>query len=166
VTVNILSAAHQLAWTQHPAAWLCESCAILWLVLRATRSQWARAGTIFMVAGLLSNAVVTDANAGVMPVVGMPSGLHPVSSMWEAAKPTTRLPFLADQASLGLFSIGDLMLLLGGIVVVGACLRRTFQLFALRALNQTCLVRVRSAFEDGQSPPCKTSSLLFGKKGP
>jgi hypothetical protein len=119
-----------------------------------------------MVAGLLSNAVVTDANAGVMPVVGMPSGVQPVSSMWEAAKPTTRLPFLADQASLGLFSVGDLMLLFGGIVIVGVCLRRTLSLFAVRALARTCLVRMRAAYEDGQSPPCKTSSLLFGKKGP
>jgi len=119
-----------------------------------------------MVAGLLLNAVVTDANAGIMPVVGMPSGLHPVSSMWEAAKPTTRLPFLADQASLGLFSVGDLMLLFGGIVVVGACLHRTFNLFALRALDRTRLVRIRAASNDSQSPPCKTSSLLFIKKGP
>jgi len=119
-----------------------------------------------MVAGLLSNAVVTDANAGVMPVVGMPSGLHPVSAMWEAAKPTTRLPFLADQASLGLFSIGDLMLLLGGIVIVGACLRRTFPVFALRALGRTWLVRLRAAYNGGQSPACETSSLLFSKKGP
>lgn len=119
-----------------------------------------------MVAGLLLNAVVTDANAGIMPVVGMPSGLRPVSSMWEAAKPTTRLPFLADQASLGLFSVGDLLLLFGGIVIVGACLRRTFNLFALRALDQTCLVRMRAAYDDGQSPPRKTSRLLFSKKGP
>jgi len=107
-----------------------------------------------MVAGLLSNAVVTDANAGIMPVVGMPSGLHPVSSMWEAAKPTTRLPFLADQASLGLFSVGDLMLLFGGIVIVGACLRRTLNLFALRALARTSRGGMRSAYEDTPSPPC------------
>lgn len=117
-----------------------------------------------MVAGLLLNAVVTDANAGVMPVVGMPSGLRPASSMWEAAKPTTRLPFLADQASLGLFSVGDLMLLFGGIVIVGACLRRTFQLFALRALNRPCPVEMSSAYIDAQSPGGKTSGLLFSKK--
>lgn len=162
--MNILSAAHQLAWTQHPAAWLCESCAILWLVLRAIRSRWARAGTIFMVAGLLLNAIVTDANAGIMPVVGMPSGLRPASSMWEAAKPTTRLPFLADQASLGLFSVGDLMLLFGGIVIVGACLRRPLHLFTLRALNRACPAEMSSAYIVGQSPPGKTSGLLFSKK--
>lgn len=119
-----------------------------------------------MVAGLLLNAIVTDANAGVMPVVGMPSGLHPVSSMWEAAKPTTRLPYLADQASLGLFSVGDLMLLFGGIVIVGACLRRTFHLFALRTLDRTRVVRIRAAYNDAQSPARNTSSLLFSKKGP
>ena len=117
-----------------------------------------------MVAGLLLNAVVTDANAGVMPVVGMPSGLRPASSMWEAAKPTTRLPFLADQASLGLFSVGDLMLLFGGIVVVSACLRRTFQLFSVRVLNRPCPAEMSSRYIEDQSPPRKTSSLLFSKK--
>lgn len=33
-TMHFLSAAHQLAWMEHPAIWLLESCAILWLVLR------------------------------------------------------------------------------------------------------------------------------------
>src|SRR4030081_1020112 len=28
-TVNLLAAVHQLAWTQYPAIWLFESCAIL-----------------------------------------------------------------------------------------------------------------------------------------
>jgi hypothetical protein len=130
VKVDFLSAAHHLAWTQYPATWLCESCAILWLVLRATRSSWARAGVLLMLSGLMLNAAVTEANAGVMPVVGMPSTLRPSGPMWGAATPTTRLSFLADQARLGLFSVGDLMLLFGGIVIVGVGLRRTFELSA------------------------------------
>lgn len=123
--VDILSAAHHLAWTQYPAVWLCEACAILWLVLRAMRSPLARVGVLFMLSGLLLNAVVTDANAGVMPVVDMPSTIRPSGPMWGPATAETRLSFLADQARLGLFSIGDVMLLCGGFAIVAAGLRRT-----------------------------------------
>ena len=122
--MNLLSAAHHLAWAQHPTIWLCESCAILWLVVRAVRSSWVRIGVLFMLAGLTLNALVTDANAGVMPVVGMPPTLHPVSPMWHAATSKTQLVFLADQAQLGLFSIGDLVMIFGGILIVAICLRR------------------------------------------
>jgi hypothetical protein len=77
-----------------------------------------------MLCGLLLNALVMQANAGAMPVVGMPSSVHPANSLWRAASSTTRLPFLADQAQLGLFSIGDIALLLGGILIVAICLQR------------------------------------------
>ena len=123
--MHLLLAAHQLAWTQHPLLWLCESCAILWLMLRAVRSAWVRAGVLFVLCGLMLNGLVTAANAGAMPVVGMPSTLHPVSPMWRAATSSTRLPFLADRAQLGLFSVGDLVMLFGGIlIVVTICLHR------------------------------------------
>lgn len=123
--VNFLVAAHRLAWTLHPTIWLCESCAILWLVLRAVRSRWVRTGVILMLSGLMLNGVVTAANAGTMPVVGIPSTLHPVSPMWRAATTTTRLAFLADQARLGLFSIGDLAMIFGGVLIVAICVLRT-----------------------------------------
>ena len=125
--MHFLSAAHQLAWTQHPAIWLCESCAVLWLVLRKVRSPWVQTGVLSMLCGLMLNALVTEANAGAMPVVGMPSSLHPMSSLWRAATSNTRLPFLADQARLGLFSVGDIGLLFGGIIIVVICLQRTSQ---------------------------------------
>jgi hypothetical protein len=80
-----------------------------------------------MLCGLMLNALVTDANAGAMPVVGMPSTLHPMSSMWRAATSNTRLAFLADQARLGLFSVGDIVLLFGGIIIVAICLQRTLK---------------------------------------
>jgi hypothetical protein len=128
--VNLLSAAHQLAWTQHPAIWLCESCAILWLVVRRVRSPWVRAGVLLMLCGLMLNALVTEANAGAMPVVGMPSTVRPASPMWRAATSKTRLPFLADQARLGLFSVGDLVLLFGCMLVVAICLHRTLKMEA------------------------------------
>jgi len=125
--VNLLLAAHRLAWTLHPTIWLCESCAILWLVLRAVRSQWVRTGVLLMLCGLMLNALVTAANAGTMPVVGIPTTLRPASSMWHAATATTRLAFLADQARLGLFSIGDLAMIFGGVLIIGICGLRTFK---------------------------------------
>ena len=122
--MNLLSAAHHLAWAQHPTIWLCESCAILWLVVRAIRSSWVRIGVLLMLSGLMLNALVTEANAGVMPVVGMPPTLHPASPLWHAGTAKTQLAFLADQAQLGLFSIGDLVMIFGGILIVAICLRR------------------------------------------
>jgi hypothetical protein len=124
--MNLFSAVHQLAWTQHPVIWLCEACAILWLVVRVVRSAWVRAGVLLMLCGLTLNALVTDANAGTMPVVGMPSTLRPASPMWRGATSKTRLLLLADQARLGLFSVGDLILMFGGILIVAVCLHRTF----------------------------------------
>ena len=81
-----------------------------------------------MLSGLMLNALVTEANAGQMPVVGMPSDLHPMNSTWQAASSTTRLAFLADQARLGMFSVGDIALLAGGILVVAIFVRRILEL--------------------------------------
>ena len=78
-----------------------------------------------MLCGLGMNALVTDTNAGSMPVVGMPATVHPASPMWQGATVQTRLPLLADQARLGLFSLGDIALLIGGTLIVTICLRRT-----------------------------------------
>ena len=80
-----------------------------------------------MLCGLLLNALVTQANAGTMPVVGIPPTVHPAGPVWHHATPNTRLAFLADQAGLGLFSIGDLVLLSGGVLVIAICLRRLFR---------------------------------------
>ena len=82
------------------------------------RSTWARVGVMQMLCGLTLNALVTQANAGTMPVVGVPPTVRPAGPVWHLATSNTRLAFLADQAWLGLFSIGDLVLLSGGILVV------------------------------------------------
>jgi hypothetical protein len=123
--VHFVTMAHQLAWMEHPVIWLCASCAILWLVLRVVRSPLVRTGVLLMLCGLGMNALVTDGNAGSMPVVGMPAAVRPASPMWQGATSQTRMPLLADQAWLGLFSIGDITLLFGGILVVAICFRRT-----------------------------------------
>jgi hypothetical protein len=77
-----------------------------------------------MLCGLMLNALVTDANAGHMPVVGMPAAVRPANATWQAATASTQLAFLADQRQLGLFSLGDLVLLLGGFLTLAICLRR------------------------------------------
>ena len=125
--MHFVTMAHQLAWMEHPVIWLCASCAILWLVLRVVRSPLVRTGVLLMLCGLGMNALVTDGNAGSMPVVGMPATVRPVSPMWQGATSQTRMPLLADQAWLGLFSIGDITLLFGGILVVAICFRRTLE---------------------------------------
>lgn len=135
-TVHFLSAAHQLAWMQHPAIWLFECCAILWLVVRSVRSVLVRAGVLLMLCGLGMNALVTDANAGSMPVVGMPSSIRPASPLWQVATPHTRLSVLADQARLGLFSVGDVSLLFGGTLIVVICIRRTLTRTTARRANR------------------------------
>ena len=125
VKVSVILAAHQFSWTQYPTIWFAEYCAILWLVLRALRSPWARTGVLLMLSGLMANALVTAANAGTMPVVGMPNTWHPASPMWRPATSHTRLSLLADQVWLGLFSIGDLVMPVGGLLIIAICLRRT-----------------------------------------
>ena len=125
--MHFVTMAHQLAWMEHPAIWLCASCAILWLVLRVVRSPLVRTGVLLMLCGLGMNALVTDSNAGSMPVVGMPSTVRPASPMWQGATFETRMPLLADQARLGLFSIGDIALLGGGFLIVTICMRRTLE---------------------------------------
>ena len=140
--MHFVTMAHQLAWMEHPAIWLCVSCAILWLVLRAVRSPLVRAGVLLMLCGLGMNALATDTNAGSMPVIGMPSTVRPASPMWHGATLQTRLPLLADQARLGLFSIGDIALLGGGILIVAICLQRTTKKIA--AAQRRCWARARA----------------------
>jgi hypothetical protein len=155
--VHFVTMAHQLAWMQHPAIWLCESCAILWLVLRVVRSPLVRTGVLLMLCGLGMNALVTDTNAGSMPVVGMPSTVRPASPMWQGATFQTRMPLLADQARLGLFSIGDIVLLGGGSLIVTICLRRTHEhrLYGRsrtdRPVTAAHLARLPGTTTDGES---------------
>lgn len=73
------------------------------------------------------NGLVTSANAGTMPVIGMPATIHPASQIWQAATPETRLPLLADHAQLGLFSVGDIVMLFGGSLVLAICVGRASQ---------------------------------------
>jgi len=122
--VHLLSSVRELAWAQNPVIWFGEACVILWLVIRQVRSSWVRAGVTLVLSGLIMNVLVTAANAGTMPVVGMPLTIQPASPIWQPATAQTRLTFLADQARLGLFSIGDLVMLFGGMLMLSIFLRR------------------------------------------
>ena len=108
--MHLFIAIHHFAWMEHPAIWLCASCAILWLVLRVVRSPLVRTGVLLMLCGLGMNALVTDSNAGSMPVVGMPATVRPASPMWQGATLQTRMPLLADQAVTSLCSSGVFLL--------------------------------------------------------
>ena len=88
--MHFVTMAHQLAWMEHPATWLCVSCAILWLVLRSVRSPLVRAGVLLMLCGLGMNALATDTNAGSMPVIGVPSTVRP--AVFFGCRPCAILP--------------------------------------------------------------------------
>lgn len=89
-----------------------------------------------MLCGLTLNALVIEVNAGQMPVVGMPRTLHPINLTWQAATSNTRLPFLADQARLRMFSVGDITLICGSILVLAIWVRRILMIrLGFRSVN-------------------------------
>jgi len=47
------------------------------------------------------------------------------------------MPLLADQARLGLFSIGDIALLFGGLLIVAICFRRMLERASQDVRKQT-----------------------------
>ena len=106
-----------------------------------------------MLCGLMLNASVTDANAGQMPVVGMASTLYPMNSTWQAATSNTHLLILADQAWLGMFSVGDIALIGGGILVLTICMRRI-------VLTQKPS-RALKAKEDSRGPDAHSNSTNY-----
>jgi len=107
--VNLLSAVHQLAWTQHPTIWLCESCAI-WAGGSGSSIALGSGRRSAKLCGLMLKPgdrceCWSDA------VVGIP---HSASSEPDVASrdAETRLAFLADKCSWTV-SVGDLVMLSG-----------------------------------------------------
>jgi hypothetical protein len=78
-----------------------------------------------MLCGLGMNALVTDSNAGSMPVIGMPPTVRPAIPMWQDATLQTQLPLLAAKQARP-FSMAT-SLALRGILIVSICLRRTLE---------------------------------------
>lgn len=97
-------------------------CMTFWItvLLYAVRPLVGRRSNLIIalvLIGVLSNAVVTLANSGVMPA-NMPPKFVPASPIWQPAAAHHNLLWLSDQRRLDYFSIGDLCLLIG----CGLCL--------------------------------------------
>ena len=123
VTAALLTILLWLFWKSHPGV---ASCTLFWLdVLWIVRTKllFQNFGGLLIFLCVVLNAAVTEANSGVMPVVGMPQHFRTASPVWQAARASSHLLPLADNASLHFFSIGDLILIFGtallfsGIVV-------------------------------------------------
>jgi hypothetical protein len=102
-----------LVWRGHPTVVMCAAfwLSVIWII-RSTRLIRCGGGFIILL-GVVLNALVTEFNDGVMPVLGMPLHFHAAAPIWQAAQSGSHLLFLADQSSLRFFSIGDLTLLMG-----------------------------------------------------
>jgi Flp pilus assembly pilin Flp len=93
-------------------------CFLFWIILismlaRLIVPRWG-IGWAMILLGVVSNAVVTLINYGIMPVVGM-SNIVASSPIWRS---NGQWLLLADHASMYYFSIGDFCLLFGVLTVV------------------------------------------------
>ena len=106
-----------LAW-KHTASF--TMCWLFWLTVLAVeiRIRQINYGVLFLILGTASNALVTLLNDGVMPVVGMPAKLQATYPIWRMAGAGSRMLILADHASLSYFSVGDLCMQAGCLVVL------------------------------------------------
>ena len=116
-----------LFWKAHPSLLICT---LFWLdviwIIHAKRLLRGLAGFIILL-GVALNAVVTEANGGVMPVVGMPKNLRSASPVWCGATAHHHFLILADHAAMRFFSVGDLLLLAGASAFLLARLYRAFK---------------------------------------
>jgi len=124
-----------LAWKRTASLPLCLSFWIIVLIwgVRPIASRRPSAVWVLVLIGVLSNAMVTLANSGVMPANYDVATFIPASPIWQPAA-DRHLLLLSDQRALSYFSIGDLCLLTGS--VLGLNLRR----------------RPRQAMRDSQKP--------------
>jgi hypothetical protein len=106
-----------VAW-KHTAS--LSMCWLFWLTVLAVeiRIKQVNYGVVFLIIGTASNALVTLLNNGVMPVVGMPSTVRAMFPIWHTAEAGNRMLLLADHASLLYFSVGDLCILAGCLIVL------------------------------------------------
>lgn len=118
------------AWRSAPGI---ISCAGYWIAIFsvleiAFRSRkLAKVESSLLFLGVLSNALVTMANGGIMPAVGMPSSFIPASGIWSGSDAGSRWLLLADNARLYYFSLGDIFLYLGIILFVVRNLTKLIQ---------------------------------------
>jgi hypothetical protein len=114
-----------LVWKAHPGLGICAAfwLSVIWII--HSKSLTRHSAGLVVLFGVVLNAVVTELNDGVMPVVGMPKHFHAASPIWQTAQTSSYLLVLADKASLHFFSIGDLMLIAGAsMLLLGTCVRQ------------------------------------------
>ena len=109
----ILTLVLWFVWKEHPNVVMCAAfwLSVIWVIRSTHLIRYGGGFTILL--GVVLNALVTEFNDGVMPVLGMPLHFQTAAPIWHAAQSGNHLLFLADQSSLQFFSIGDLALLMG-----------------------------------------------------
>jgi hypothetical protein len=108
-----------LAWRAYPVIWLCLALAAVRASRRiASDHPLALLARMMIGLGLALNTCVTQLNGATMPVIGMLQRFRPATPLWTEVNAGHRMLFLADNVSLYYFSIGDLMLIGGGIVLL------------------------------------------------
>ena len=114
-----------LVWKAHPSVVVCAAfwLSVIWII--HSKSLIRHFAGLIVLLGVVLNAVVTELNGGVMPVVGMTMSFHTASPIWQAAQTSSHLIVLADNASLNFFSIGDLTLITGASMLLLAKLYQT-----------------------------------------
>ena len=108
-----------LAWKRTASLPLCLAFWIIVLIwaVRPIASRRPSAAWVLVLIGVLSNAVVTLANSGVMPANYDVATFIPASPIWQPAA-DRHLLLLSDQRALSYFSIGDLCLLTGSVLAL------------------------------------------------
>jgi hypothetical protein len=106
-----------LAW-KHTAS--LSMCWLFWLTVLTIEMKIKQFnyGVVLLIVGTASNALVTLLNDGVMPVVGMPATVQARFPIWHMAGAGNRMLLLADQSSLSYFSVGDLCMQAGCLVLL------------------------------------------------
>jgi hypothetical protein len=115
----IVVAIFWFVWRSAPGVFTCAGYwlsifSVLEIALRSRKMSEPEA--IFLFSGVLSNAVVTVGNGGIMPVIGMPSSIVPAAGIWSASGAGSHWLILADNARLWFYSVGDILLFIGIIM--------------------------------------------------
>jgi hypothetical protein len=86
----------------------------VWTLCVAIEGAWPGAALILL--GTLCNSVVLCANGGYMPVESLDAAEE--HGCWRALTERTRLRWLCDRRRLLNYSLGDLIIFLGAIILV------------------------------------------------
>jgi hypothetical protein len=144
-----------LAWKRTASLPLCLAFWIIVLIwcVRPIASRRPSAVWVLVLIGVLSNAMVTLANSGVMPANYDVATFIPASPIWQPAA-HRHLLLLSDQRALSYFSIGDLCLLTGSVLAF--ILRRRMLMeqadeHTFRVTPKGNLMLAAKSFEHGNS---------------